>query len=160
MAAHHPQSYPVMTSSQYSHSSTLLDNPAMNVDLDKSTHEFNHISPPSSSGSSQSSMLYGAEHLNFAATPGAASFAHQSSTYADGHHHSPTQHVHNESHSLSLDPTHLRNTAVGPSRVLTRRQARAAQQQQATVHGPAGDNEGHANLHNTYEDVRILELLR
>lgn len=161
MAAHHPQSYPVMTSSQpYSHNGTLLESPAMSIDLDKTTHDFNQISPPSSSGSSHSSMMYGAEHLNFAAAPGAGTFGHQATAYADNHHHSPTQHVHGESHPLALDPFHLRNTTVGPSRVLTRRQARAAQQQATAVHGAAADNDSHANLQNNpFDEVRALRIL-
>lgn len=99
----------------------LLD-PSLSLDAD-SVQSQSQLTTPSSASDS-SSILFGASHASFVPAPGQGFV----------HHHQQTPHQsHISSLDLTLDPSQLntRPSSIGPSRIVTRRQARIAQESAA-----------------------------
>lgn len=98
----------------------LLD-PPLSLDIDGAQSQSQLTTP--SSASDSSSILFGASHGFLPAA---------SQGYAHHHQHTPHQ-THISSLELTLDPSQLnsRPSSIGPNRVVTRRQARIAQESAA-----------------------------
>lgn len=100
--------------------------------LGESSHHLDSHSPPDSSEASATYNINNssANQLEFH-HPTSSPFTHHSHSHSFSDvHQSPVSHVNHASHQMTLNPAQL-NSNIGPSRVRTRRQARAAQQQAA-----------------------------
>ncbi|KAI5120766.1 hypothetical protein M0805_004729 [Coniferiporia weirii] len=102
------------------------------LDVDKQ-HGQGQMSPP---GANPGSIIYGASHASFS-TASDPSYPHQHQQQHQNPHHPAYGHI---GDALTLNPAQLRATAIGPSRVLTRRQARIAQAQTAHAYAANGRN--------------------
>ena len=146
-----------MADQHHGHSATfpyMLNGTGISVDISGSPHghrgqdqglDQTHVqspaqmSPPDGTGPLQSPFIYhplmdGSQY-----------------SYANAMHHgSPTAHL-SQAQPLTLDPAQLRTPSVGPSRVLTRRQARMQQ-----THPYAGVSQG--NQQQQLNEVRISVL--
>lgn len=126
---HQQTSFPVsaMTSS-YPHNS--FDS-TIGVDIEGKSHShLGSMSPPgsASSASSHSQMLFAGEQNDFSQQANPFSHHPPPQIFPEVHHPTPS-HPSNVEHAMTLNPSQLRSS-IGPSRVLTRRQARAQQQQE------------------------------
>ncbi|THH09519.1 hypothetical protein EW145_g1937 [Phellinidium pouzarii] len=119
----------------------VLDGVTMAIDVDKQ-QQHGQMSPPSSTDSCPNPIIYNASHANFSATPDPAYVQHEHY----GHPGSPGS-------ALTLNPAQLRATAIGPSRVLTRRQARIAQ---ASAHAFASNAHGPQEQQQHFNDNFVI----
>ncbi|KAH8108702.1 hypothetical protein DFH11DRAFT_1069463 [Phellopilus nigrolimitatus] len=116
MADHHAyQQY------AHTHHGALLDPAHISLDGDKHPHNSpqSQMSPPNSTGSCHSAII--SYNVPFPPTPDTTHYTQQQQQHPS---YAAPQHL---GQALTLDPAQLRPAAVGPSRVLTRRQARIAQ---------------------------------
>lgn len=126
-------------SQPYPHNNSF--DPIMPVGVDKCQSTIDSISPPNSasSASSHSQLLFPAEQDDFSQQTNPFSHHPPPQPFPDVHHPTPS-HTNNMDHSLSITSVQLKSS-IGPSRVLTRRQARAQQHlSQTSVDVTTNDN--------------------
>ena len=138
----------------------ILDGTGMEMNIEKSPQEQQNHSPSQSQGGDQNQVQMSPSDSTSAVHSTSDALLYH--PYAHPHHapfssgmhqDSPGAHL-GQTQTLTLDPAQLRTPSIGPSRVLTRRQARLANHYFPDL--PRNAQQHHQQQHHQFGEVRAF----